>query len=64
MRDYSYEDEKQDVLNSYLLDKSKLTGELFLLNLKLMQIKIDLRIIGRLSIKNFRLECDEIIRKL
>lgn len=63
---YSYEDEKHDALASYLSDKPKLKEQWIAKerDLKLMQIKVDIQVIGRSAVKNFRSKCDAIIRKL
>jgi len=61
---YSYEDEKRDALASYLLSRPALKEEWEFKerSSKMMKIKIDLKIIGRTAIKNFKLKCNEIIR--
>jgi hypothetical protein len=62
----TYEDEKRENLAIYLSDKPELK-ELFRFeedDIKLMNIKVGLHIIGRTVIKNFRLKCDKIIRNL
>lgn len=65
-RKYSYEDEKRDALNSYLSTRPYLKEQYVSIeqNLKLMQIKVDIQVVARSSIKRFRSKCDAIIRGL